>query len=93
MKPQPRRGVDSAIRLQELRMAVRPSWQGHLRLSLVTHPAALYPATTEAAAVRFDLMTALRSSLKGDGSHAPRHGTRRPSSKQPRRRSKHRQVA
>ncbi len=37
-------------------MAVRPSWEGHLRLSLVTCPVALYPATTEAETVRFNLI-------------------------------------
>ena len=37
-------------------MAVRPSWEGHLRLSLVTCPVALYPATTEAESVRFNLI-------------------------------------
>jgi|HubBroStandDraft_5_1064220.scaffolds.fasta_scaffold246358_1 DNA end-binding protein Ku len=37
-------------------MAVRPSWEGHSRLSLVTCPAALYPATSEAEAVRFNLI-------------------------------------
>ena len=37
-------------------MAVRPSWEGHLRLSLVTCPVALYPATTEADTVRFHLI-------------------------------------
>ena len=37
-------------------MAARPSWEGHLRLSLVTCPVSLYPATTEAAAVRFNLI-------------------------------------
>ena len=37
-------------------MAARPSWEGHLRLSLVTCPVALYPATTEAEAVRFNLI-------------------------------------
>src|SRR5262249_49078268 len=31
-----------------------PSWQGHLRLSLVTCPVALYPATSEADTVRFN---------------------------------------
>ncbi len=35
-------------------MAVRPSWEGHLRLSLVTCPVALYPATSEAETVRFN---------------------------------------
>jgi DNA end-binding protein Ku len=34
----------------------RPSWQGHLRLSLVTCPVALYPATTEAETVHFNLI-------------------------------------
>ncbi|MBS0220953.1 MAG: Ku protein [Proteobacteria bacterium] len=37
-------------------MAVRPSWEGHLRLSLVTCPVALYPAITEAETVRFNLI-------------------------------------
>src|SRR3982750_3624145 len=37
-------------------MAARPSWQGHLRLSLVTCPVALYPATTEADTIRFNLI-------------------------------------
>ncbi len=36
--------------------SARPSWQGHLRLSLVTCPVALYPATTEAETVRFNLI-------------------------------------
>jgi DNA end-binding protein Ku len=37
-------------------MAARPSWEGHLRLSLVACPVALYPATTEADTVRFNLI-------------------------------------
>ncbi|HZA94289.1 MAG TPA: Ku protein [Gemmatimonadales bacterium] len=37
-------------------MAARQSWQGHLRLSLVTCPVALYPATSEADTVRFNLI-------------------------------------
>ena len=37
-------------------MAARPSWEGHLRLSLVTCPVALYPATTEAQTIRFNLI-------------------------------------
>ena len=36
--------------------AARPSWQGHLRLSLVTCPVALYPAVSEAETVRFNLI-------------------------------------
>jgi DNA end-binding protein Ku len=34
-------------------MAARPSWQGYLRLSLVTCPVAMLPATSEAEKVRF----------------------------------------
>src|SRR3954466_2387885 len=37
-------------------MAARPSWERHLRLSLVTCPVARYPATTEAETVRFNLI-------------------------------------
>jgi DNA end-binding protein Ku len=37
-------------------MAVRPSWESHLRLSLVTCPVALNPATSEAETVRFNLI-------------------------------------
>lgn len=34
----------------------RPSWEGHLRLSLVTCPVALYKATTEAQDIHFHLI-------------------------------------
>ncbi|MEG1029973.1 MAG: Ku protein, partial [Brevundimonas sp.] len=37
-------------------MATRPTWQGHLKLSLVTCPVALYTATTSAGDVRFHLI-------------------------------------
>jgi DNA end-binding protein Ku len=37
-------------------MAVRPSWEGHLRLSLVTCPVSLFAATSEAQTVRFNLI-------------------------------------
>jgi DNA end-binding protein Ku len=37
-------------------MAYRPTWQGHLRLSLVTCPVALYAATSAAGAVHFNLI-------------------------------------
>ncbi|MBE7218353.1 MAG: Ku protein [Caulobacteraceae bacterium] len=37
-------------------MAVRPTWQGHLRLSLVTCPVALYTATSKAGDVSFNLI-------------------------------------
>jgi DNA end-binding protein Ku len=36
--------------------SARPSWQGHLRLSLVTCPVALYPAVSEAETLRFNLI-------------------------------------
>ncbi len=37
-------------------MAARPSWQGHLKLSLVTCPVALYNATSPAGEVHFNLL-------------------------------------
>ena len=37
-------------------MAYRPTWQGHLRLSLVTCPVALYTATSSGGDVRFNLV-------------------------------------
>ena len=37
-------------------MPARPSWEGHLRLSLVTCPVSLYPATSEAETIRFNLI-------------------------------------
>jgi DNA end-binding protein Ku len=37
-------------------MAYRPSWQGHLKLSLVSCPVALYPATNSAGDVHFNLI-------------------------------------
>src|SRR4051812_23902380 len=37
-------------------MAYRPSWQGHLKLSLVTCPVALYTATDSAGDVHFHLI-------------------------------------
>ncbi len=37
-------------------MAIRPTWQGHLRLSLVTCPVALYPTVTAGSDVRFHLI-------------------------------------
>ncbi|HEV7227793.1 Ku protein [Brevundimonas sp.] len=37
-------------------MVARPTWQGHLKLSLVTCPVALYPATTSTNDVRFHLI-------------------------------------
>ncbi|MBX9576680.1 MAG: Ku protein [Caulobacteraceae bacterium] len=37
-------------------MVARPTWQGHLKLSLVTCPVALYTATTSSNDVRFHLI-------------------------------------
>jgi DNA end-binding protein Ku len=37
-------------------MAPRPTWQGHLRLSLVTCPVALYTALNPAGDVHFHLI-------------------------------------
>ncbi|MGX9966288.1 non-homologous end joining protein Ku [Roseomonas sp. F4] len=37
-------------------MAARPTWNGHLRLSLVACPVSLFPATTSAHDVRFHLI-------------------------------------
>jgi DNA end-binding protein Ku len=39
-----------------LEMAYRPTWQGHLKLSLVTCPVALYTATNPAGDVHFHLL-------------------------------------
>jgi len=40
-------------------MAYRPTWQGHLRLSLVTCPVALYTATNSGGDVHFNLINPL----------------------------------
>jgi DNA end-binding protein Ku len=37
-------------------MAIRPSWQGHLRLSLVTCGVALYPTSTSGSDIHFHLI-------------------------------------
>ena len=37
-------------------MAARPTWQGHLRLSLVSCPVALYTATSSAGDVHFNML-------------------------------------
>jgi DNA end-binding protein Ku len=37
-------------------MAYRPTWQGHLKLSLVTCPVALFTATNAAGDVHFNLI-------------------------------------
>ena len=35
-------------------MAPRPSWKGYLKLSLVSHPIALYPASSSSERVSFN---------------------------------------
>ena len=37
-------------------MAARPTWQGHLKLSLVSCPVALYTATSSVGDVHFNLL-------------------------------------
>jgi DNA end-binding protein Ku len=49
-------GVESWALAGEFCMAPRPTWQGHLRLSLVTCPVALYTATSPAGEVHFNLL-------------------------------------
>jgi DNA end-binding protein Ku len=41
---------------KERRRALRPTWEGHLRLSLVTCPVALYTATERSADIHFNLI-------------------------------------
>ena len=41
---------------RERRRALRPTWEGHLRLSLVTCPVALYTATERSADIHFNLI-------------------------------------
>ena len=38
------------------RKTMRPTWEGHLRLSLVTCPVALYSATERSADVHFNMI-------------------------------------
>ncbi len=38
------------------RKALRPTWEGHLRLSLVTCPVALYTAIERTADIHFNLI-------------------------------------
>jgi DNA end-binding protein Ku len=50
-----RNGHDHVAR-PEARLSGRPTWQGHLRLSLVSCPVALYGATTRANDISFHLL-------------------------------------
>ena len=38
-------------------MATRPTWQGYLRLSLVSCPVALYTATSRTGEVHFNMLS------------------------------------
>src|SRR5580693_375291 len=46
----------AGVRGEGIDMAYRPSWQGHLKLSLVTCPVALYTATNPGGDVHFNLI-------------------------------------
>src|ERR1700728_83076 len=49
--------IESSRRLfGRFNMAYRPTWQGHLKLSLVTCPVALYTATNAAGDVHFNMI-------------------------------------
>ena len=50
-------------------MAQRPFWLGYLRLSLVTRPVAMLPATSEAEKVRFHTLN--RATGNRDRDQAP----------------------
>ena len=52
-------------------MVVRPSWERHLRLSLVTFPVALYPATSEVETIRVRFTAAKTESGKKPGARRP----------------------
>jgi len=47
-------GLESSISIRSSPMAPRANWKGFLRLSLVTCPVALYPATSESEKVSFN---------------------------------------
>ena len=49
-------GVSAPMAERHERKAMRPTWEGHLRLSLVTCPVALYTATERSADVHFNLI-------------------------------------
>jgi non-homologous end joining protein Ku len=46
----------SAAQAKDCIMAQRPIWRGHLRLALVSCPAALYGAKHERGSIRFNLI-------------------------------------
>jgi DNA end-binding protein Ku len=55
-KPRQRKSAKSGRAATEARLSARPIWQGHLRLSLVSCPVALYGATSSADDISFHLL-------------------------------------
>ena len=55
-KAAPRHAKHKAVAPKVPRLSARPVWQGHLRLSLVSCPVALYNATTRANDISFHLL-------------------------------------
>src|SRR5471030_2769435 len=55
-KRAPSRGGRAHARAAEAKLSARPVWQGHLRLSLVSCPVALYGATSRTADISFHLL-------------------------------------
>src|SRR5579862_5261620 len=44
------------VRIGSNSMAPRPNWKGYLKLSLVSCPVALYPATSTSQRIRFNII-------------------------------------
>ena len=57
-------------------MAPRPSWRGYLRLSLVTCPVAMLPATSEAEKVRFHTLNRATGTASTPAMSMPRPASR-----------------
>lgn len=55
-KSPPAKAHSSALEKGEAKLSTRPIWQGHLRLSLVSCPVALYGATSRSNEVSFHLL-------------------------------------
>src|SRR5471030_3231851 len=55
-KRAPSRGGRAHARAAEAKLSARPVWQGHLRLSLVSCPVALYGATSRSSDISFHML-------------------------------------
>jgi DNA end-binding protein Ku len=55
-KKRPTSRAKPARRTREAKLSTRPVWQGHLRLSLVSCPVALYGATSQANDISFHML-------------------------------------